>query len=279
MADFEEEILRHLREGETFVLATITGHQGSTPRTAGSRMAVLRDGRIFGTIGGGIVEARAIEAAREVFETGRTIERDFDLTHQIADTMDMICGGRLTVRLERVKPAPETIDRFRAMAEAARKGRKTVYLFGAGHVSREVAVLARRVGFGIIVLDDRVEFASRERFPDADGVTVLETFESAFRDLPVDGNGFIVILTRGHAHDKTVLAGALRTDARYIGMIGSKRKRAAIYAALEDEGFTRADLDRVYSPIGIAIGAETPEEIAVSIVAELIQVRAKGEGR
>jgi xanthine dehydrogenase accessory factor len=151
----------------------------------------------------------------------------------------------------------------------------SVFIFGAGHVGLELAPLAKLVGFRTIVLDDRPEFANRERFPSADAVIVPHSFKNALDGLDIDEQSYIVILTRGHVHDKTVLGQALATRAGYIGMIGSKKKRDATYEALLAEGFTRADFKRVHSPIGVGIGAETPEEIAVSIVAELIQVRAE----
>jgi xanthine dehydrogenase accessory factor len=153
-----------------------------------------------------------------------------------------------------------------------REGR--VFIFGAGHISRELAPLARLAGFRTIVLDDREEFANRDRFPTSDEIRVLETFEQALVGLLIDDESYLVLVTRGHAHDKAVLAQALRTQAAYIGMIGSRRKRDAIYQKLLEEGCTPSDLDRVHSPIGLDIGAETPAEIAISIVAELIQVRA-----
>ncbi|MEG6523750.1 XdhC family aldehyde oxidoreductase maturation factor [Desulfotomaculum sp. 1211_IL3151] len=150
----------------------------------------------------------------------------------------------------------------------------TVYIFGAGHVSQKLAALTSLVDFRTIVLDDRSEFANRQRFTTADEVVVLAGFEQCLKDLTIDQDSYLVIVTRGHAFDKTVLAQALGTKARYIGMIGSKSKRNATYRALREEGFTEEDIKRVYSPIGLEIKAETPEEIAVSIVAELIQVRA-----
>ncbi|HTP66028.1 MAG TPA: XdhC/CoxI family protein [Geobacteraceae bacterium] len=150
----------------------------------------------------------------------------------------------------------------------------TVYLFGAGHVSRPVAELAHIVDFRTVVLDDRPDFANADRFPNADGINVVPSFHQAFEGLEIDRDSYLVILTRGHLHDKTVLEQALKTEAGYIGMIGSKRKRDLIYHELMGKGFTSDDLARVHAPIGLAIDAETPEEIAVSIVAELIQVRA-----
>jgi len=148
-----------------------------------------------------------------------------------------------------------------------------LYIAGAGHVSFFISKLAVQTGFRVTVLDDRAEFANPERFPEAAKTLVTELSETC---LPADmgPNDFAVIVTRGHLHDAAVLAGALRTDAGYIGMIGSRKKKAATYAALKKQGFANADLDRVFCPIGLAIGAETPEEIAVSVVAELIMVRA-----
>lgn len=150
----------------------------------------------------------------------------------------------------------------------------TVYIFGAGHVSRSLAEFTRLVGFWTVVLDDRADFACQARFPTADELIVLDTFEKAFTPIEVDGDSFLVIVTRGHMHDHTVLSQALHTCAGYIGMIGSRRKCRLIFEALRQEGFTEEDIQRVHAPIGIPIEAETPEEIGVSIVAEMIQVRA-----
>ena len=149
-----------------------------------------------------------------------------------------------------------------------------VFIFGAGHISEKLAPLTRLVGFRTVVLDDRAEFANRERFASADDVVVLPSFDHAMAELPIDENSYLILVTRGHAHDKTLLGQALATCAGYIGMIGSRRKRDAVYQALEKEGVTAKALARVHSPIGLAIAAETPEEIAVSITAELIAVRA-----
>ena len=155
------------------------------------------------------------------------------------------------------------------------KSDPALYVFGGGHVSSQIVPLASRVGFSTVVIDDRPEFAESSKFPDAKEVRLLE-FEHVMKNLPVDSSSFLVIVTRGHLHDKSVLTQALRTDARYIGMIGSRRKRDIIYEKLLEEGFAKADLARVHSPIGLDIGAETPAEIAVSIVAELILKRAGG---
>ena len=150
----------------------------------------------------------------------------------------------------------------------------TVYIFGAGHIGQKLAPLTKFVGFRTVVLDDREQFANRALFGSADRIVVLESFDDAMKDLAIDEESYLVIVTRGHAHDKTVLEQALKTKAGYIGMIGSRKKRDATYEALTNAGFTAQDFVRVHSPIGLDIWAETPEEIAVSIVAELIQTRA-----
>jgi xanthine dehydrogenase accessory factor len=151
----------------------------------------------------------------------------------------------------------------------------TVYLLGAGHVAQPVAALASLVNFETVVLDDREEFANAERFPQADTIRVLVSFEQAFEGMEIEEESYLVIVTQGHRHDKAALAQCLRTKAGYIGMIGSRRKRDMIYQDLLNEGFSQADIDRVHCPIGLKIGGETPEEIAVSIVAELVQVRSE----
>lgn len=151
----------------------------------------------------------------------------------------------------------------------------TVYLFGAGHVSRPVAELSSMVEFQTVILDDRSDFANKERFPKADQIIVIPSYEDLFSGLDIDRDSYLVIVTRGHMHDKTVLEQSLRTGAGYIGMIGSKRKQHLLYEELQSKGFTKEDLDRVHNPIGLNIHAETPEEIAVSIVAQLIDARSK----
>ena len=155
------------------------------------------------------------------------------------------------------------------------KAHGTTFIFGAGHVGVCVAHLAAYVKFNVVVLDDREEFTAPERLPDAHRIVTVDSFHNAFSDLAVDEDSYLVIVTRGHAHDKTVLAQALRTNAGYIGMIGSRRKTKLILEALLRDGFSREKLQRVHAPIGLSIGGETPEEIAVSIIAEMIQIRSE----
>jgi xanthine dehydrogenase accessory factor len=171
-------------------------------------------------------------------------------------------------------PVVQAIEKNRFLVEPS-FAPATLHVLGAGHVGQQVATLAEINHFRTVILDDRPDFANRERFPTADDIRVVKpSFEDVFEGLSIDPQSYVVIVTRGHRHDKSVLEQALRTEAGYIGMIGSKRKRNAVYKALLEQGFTRQDLDRVYSPIGLDIGADTPQEIAVSIVAEMIKVRA-----
>ena len=151
---------------------------------------------------------------------------------------------------------------------------KTAYFFGAGHVVKHTAAFASQVGFRVVVIDDREEFANPRRYPQAEKTIVVKDFENAFSNLTIDINDFLIIATRGHMHDRTVLAQALKSDAVYIGMIGSAGKRETVYKSLLADGYTQKDLDRVFCPIGLAIAAETPEEIGISIVAQMVQIRA-----
>lgn len=178
--------------------------------------------------------------------------------------------------LERVThcktPGMIDLDPYQVMIEPVVVG-GTVYIFGAGHVSKSLAEFTQAVGFRTVVLDDRAEYANRERFPHADEVLVLDSFEGAAQKIDIDEESFIVIVTRGHLADQTVVTQVLRSGAGYIGMIGSKRKCLLIRQELQRLGFSEAEISRLHAPIGLPIGAETPEEIGISIVAEMIQVR------
>nr|WP_207261289.1 XdhC/CoxI family protein [Desulfovibrio sp. Huiquan2017] len=327
MKAFVRDVAGLVRAEEPFVLVTVVESSGSTPRSSGAKMAVRPDGSIFGTVGGGLAEARACRAAGEMLSNGAADGEArlmfVDMTQELAADSDMICGGGLSMLLEMVAPGgdgalayAELDDRLRTGVASTletriaggesprivghalipgRPGRDVpvfsrdadpmlldepfippapLYIFGAGHVSRFTARVAAMVGFRTVVLDDRSEYANRERFPEADEVVVLDSFEGCCDSFRDDPEAFVVIVTRGHLHDRNVLAEALRTRAHYVGMIGSSTKRNKIYDSLLSGGFTQADIDRCHSPIGLPLGGQTPEEIAVSIVGELIQVRA-----
>lgn len=337
-----------LMRKQSCVIATIVEKHGSSPRTAGAKIIILDNGMTIGTIGGGMLEAKIIERAKVLFNTGRPEIISLELTGDDIASMDMICGGHVDIFLERLDPTPETIefyhrwqqtidsgytacmiitqtkknstivqidrcillrdeivygscplpldqvyelkniagqckknthvqlisfDSYDVIIEKAIKP-KTAFIFGAGHVAQPTCHLAAMVGFRVIVIDDRKEFANPKRFPDAFEIQAINDYHQVLKNLPIDSDSYIVIITRGHLHDYTVLAQALQTPASYIGMIGSHRKRDAIFAELRKQGYSQQDLNRVHSPIGLEIGAETPEEIAVSIVAEMIKCRA-----
>ncbi|MFZ5810784.1 MAG: XdhC family aldehyde oxidoreductase maturation factor [Thermodesulfobacteriota bacterium] len=342
MNDIWERVTTRLTAGQSVVRAAVVTQEGSAPRTAGASMLVFADGGSAGTVGGGLVEARVLEAAAEVLESGAPRIMDFNLTGEAAAGADMICGGRLDVFLERLDPDMAGLfavltgrvsagercllatplepgsDRVLFSADGRRigvvgsggsggsvdaacrtlaragadihapvcleadgtryflepcQGRPRVFLIGAGHVARATAQAAALAGYAVIVLDDRPDFASPERFPTAAQVAVVPSLDDCFAGRTITSRDLVVIVTRGHLHDASVLAQALGTPAGYVGMIGSRRKRDAIYDRLLASGLTRADLDRVHAPVGLDIGAETPEEIAISIVAELIASR------
>jgi xanthine dehydrogenase accessory factor len=352
MREMYEKLVEMHKNDRFSVLATIIKQAGPTPRGIGTKCLILDDGSFTGTIGGGVLEAQALQKAKKVFETGLPIHLEFSLKGaDVADT-DMLCGGDVDVFLE---PMPSKSDIHLLVFEKVintsdqggvgllamvidetrweygttprvfieKNGVKTgslgvlqeledailkdmdrilisrmpcilslrdpagnqvevfvepvvsdpvLYVFGAGHVSRQIIPLASHVGFQVVVIDDRADFASTQHFPEARDVYQLP-FEDVMEKFEIHELSYMVIVTRGHMHDKNVLAQALKTKAGYIGMIGSSRKRNIIYEKLLEEGFTEKDLSRVHSPIGLDIGAETPEEIAVSIVAELIKVR------
>jgi xanthine dehydrogenase accessory factor len=220
-------------------------------------MLVREDGGIVGTIGGGCVEADVWAAAREVMEREAPRKMIFNLNHEASFDNGLICGGTLEVFVEPILPQP------------------VAYLFGGGHVSIAVAKAASAAGFAIVVIDDREQFANRDRFPMAE--QIFTNFEGAFAQIRPNASSYLIIVTRGHKEDMRVLSWAVRTDARYIGMIGSKRKVLSTYKALEADGYRPEEFERVFAPMGLEIGALSPEEIAVSITAELIAVRRNAE--
>lgn len=251
--DLFEEIVKLRRAGRRAALATIVHTNGSIPSYESSRMLVRDDGSIAGTIGGGCVEAEVWAAAKEVMHSEAPRKMVFNLNHEATYDNGLICGGTLEVFVEPILPQP------------------MLYLFGCGHVSMAVAKAATSAGFGVGVVDDREAFANRERFPMAQEIHI--TYEDAFAKIQPNAASYLVIVTRGHKEDMHVLSWAVRTDARYIGMIGSKRKVLSVYKALEQDGYRPEEFERVYAPMGLEIGALSPEEIAISIVAELIAIR------
>lgn len=252
--DLYEEIVRLRRQGLRAALATIVARRGSTPRRDAAKMIVYADGDQLGTLGGGCTEAEICREALTVIRSERPSLLHFDLTEDDAEDGGLICGGTMEVYVEPILPDP------------------MLFIFGAGHIGQCVAESATRLGFRITVLDDRVKYANKERFPSAHEVCV-GSWDEMFGLLPVNDSSYLLIATRGHRYDLACLRFALQTPARYIGLLGSLRKTKLLFGALEREGVDNSKFDRVFAPVGIEIGSETPEEIAVSIAAELVAVR------
>jgi xanthine dehydrogenase accessory factor len=247
-----EEIVRLKRAGEPFVLATVTENSGSSPRKAGAKMLLRRDGSLLGSVGGGRVESETIMAARAALEEGTPRTLPFELSEENG----FACGGAMTVYVEPYSSAPRLV------------------MFGAGHVGKAVAALAKVCGFHVTVVDERAELANREEFPCADEL-VLAKLSEAFELVPITPESFVIVATPGHLSDFEAVRGALASKARFIGLLGSRRKREALLKTLSEEGYSEAQRARVVTPVGVDIGAETPEEIAVSIVGQLVQERRK----
>jgi xanthine dehydrogenase accessory factor len=252
--DVFEEIVRLRNLGQKCALATIVEVRGSIPSYETAKLLVREDGSMAGTIGGGCVEAEVWDAAREVIETEKPKHLSFNLGQDAAYDNGLICGGQLDVLVEPVLPVPRA------------------YIFGAGHISKSLSKAATLAGFATVVVDNRDTFANRERFPEALEVHAAE-YEDVFPKLPINHTSYLIIVTRGHRDDMRVLRLALATGARYIAMIGSKRKVINVIRDLEKEGVPRAAFERMNAPMGLDIGAVSPEEIAISVVAEMIAVR------
>jgi xanthine dehydrogenase accessory factor len=257
--DVFEEIVRLRALGQKCALATIVEVRGSIPSFETAKLLVREDGSMAGTIGGGCVEAEVWAVAREVIDTGKARTLSFNLGQDAAYDNGLICGGQLEVFVECICPQPAAL------------------IFGGGHISKSLAKVLDIAGFAVSVIDDREAFANRERFPEAHHV-YAEEYEEIFPKLNITSSTYIVIVTRGHRDDMRVLRWAITTPARYVSMIGSKRKTIAVIRELEKEGLPADAFERLHAPMGIEIGAISPEEIAISVAAEMIAVRRDPEG-
>jgi len=256
--DIYEEIVNLRRDGRRGAVATIVSAHGSIPSFKTAKMLVRDDGSIVGTIGGGCVEAEVWQAARDVMESEKPRTLTFNLNQDPKYDTGLVCGGTLDIFVEPILPPA------------------SLYIFGAGHVSASLCRVAKMAGFDVTVADDRENYANRERFPDAHEV-IAEDFEHVMAKLSPNQSSYIVIVTRGHRDDMRLLRWAVQTPARYVGMIGSKRKTVTIFRELTAEGIAPGLFERVHAPVGLDIGAVTPEEIAVAITAELIAERRRVE--
>jgi xanthine dehydrogenase accessory factor len=254
MRDVFETINRLVSEGKTFAVATIIRHTGSVPRRV-AKMVIQSDGTTKGTIGGGCVEtevvARALKLLREG-EKGVHVE-SYSLVEEELDGVGMSCGGKIEVAVEIIEPTPKLV------------------IIGSGHMAQALSRIAKMLDFGIAVLDPMVK---KQSFPEATQV-VAEFVDKGLPKIHVDKSTYIVILTR-HKDDLPALRSSLKTNAAYIGMIASRRRAALVFNQALKKGVTEKDLERVYSPVGLDIGADTPEEIAISVLGEIIKIRRLG---
>jgi len=241
-----------LARGDSVALVTVVRSQGSTPQRAGAKMLVWADGRTVGTIGGGCYENDAFWKAREAIASGKQQLLHYELNDDFAQENGLICGGRMDVHVDPLTPSPR------------------LFIIGAGHVGFYLAKLASDIGFQIHVVDDREKFANSERFPGAD--LAVEPIPEWLHRADLPPASYVVVVTRGHQHDLDAMRALAARDLKYLGLIGSRAKVARIYDALLEEGMPPECLQRVHAPIGLEIGAVTPAEIAVSILAELIAV-------
>jgi xanthine dehydrogenase accessory factor len=243
-----------MKRAEDVALVTIVATNGSTPQRVGAKMLVYADGRTVGTIGGGCYENDAFWKARTALETRKPTRVKYELDDDFAQENGLVCGGQMEVFIEPIEPPP------------------ALYVIGAGHVGYYLARFAYEAGFQIHVVDDREAFANRERFPDAADV-VVDDVPEWLAGAAVPASAYVVIVTRGHRHDLDAMRAVVDRDLRYVGLIGSRAKVARVYDALVTEGVAPERFARIHAPIGLDLGAVTPQEIAVSIVAELIAVR------
>jgi xanthine dehydrogenase accessory factor len=257
MIELLEAALKALRTGETVALATIVRAHGSTPRAIGTKMLIYPDGRIIGTIGGGEIERRVINGAKTALKKGMPQLMHYRLREvELGDPG--VCGGENDIFIDVIS------------------GKKTLLVIGAGHLGQKVAILGLFLGMDVIVFDDRDDYANKQRFPHASKIFVGDVGEELKR-FSMTRWCCVVIATRGHELDSVALTAVINSPAGYIGMVGSKRKKEQIFDQLAAQGIRKELLDRVHAPIGLGIGAETPEEIAVSIMAEIIaEMRGNG---
>lgn len=313
MLKLYENLRNALSSGKNCMLVATVEARGSSPRSAGAYMLVDDTGRLYGTIGGGELEYRATFQARELLAGKQDALIEYDLSNETAAGLGMICGGRTKVLYHLFQPEDITfaeralelaqsrkpyhlllpLNGGKALLEAGLDAPKRqfgylfrnaeyyleqfnfdgrVYLLGGGHLSQELVPLLSHLGFCCIVGDDRDEFTRPALFPGADAVHLVDFTDLS---LPIGPEDYLVIATRGHLADIDCIRFALKTPAKYIGVVGSRRKVRFIREKMLSEGFTESDLTRLTTPIGIDIGSETPAEIAVSIAAQLIQIRSE----
>lgn len=249
--------LKHIETGEEIAIVTITNAQGSAPRGVGTTMAVLGNGNIYGTIGGGPLENKIIELSQEAIRENKSESIHLGLDSQ---GVEMICGGNIDIFIHVYSKKPNLL------------------IVGGGHIGYALYQLGNLLEFNTIIFEDREEFLNKERFPQAKEL-VLGPFEKTLGEYKIDSNSYIVIATRGHIYDEKSIEQVLRSEASYIGAMGSKKKIITAINNLKEKGFKDHEIDRLYAPIGLDIGSEKPKEIAMSIMAEILAIKNNGEAR
>ncbi len=261
MDNLYQLMARSFEQGQSAALATIVQTQGSTPRRVGSKMLIYANGRTVGTVGGGKMEFLTIQAAVEAIRQDESRLLHFDLTGEEAESPEVgICGGGADVFVD-VLAAPPTL-----------------LVVGGGHVAQPMAEIGAMCGFRVVVLDDRADMVSAERFPHA-AERISGDIVETLSHITITANTWIVIVTRGHAHDQDALRAVLASPAAYVGMIGSRSKVQTVLGQLQAEGIDPARLAQVRAPIGLNLGGQTPAEIAVSIMAEILMLRYGRDGK
>jgi len=249
-----QELDRCLKDNIPVALATVTSVSGSAPGRVGAKMLIYENGSIKGSVGGGCLEAAVIEEAKYALDTKKPRCSDYNLDKDDAAGLGMVCGGKITVFIEPWLSEPELI------------------IVGAGHISQYLAHLAKLLSFRVVVIDDREDFANPERFPETDNL-IVDDIEQALSQYKLSPHHYIVIVTRGHQFDESALEQVISSDAAYIGMIGSRKKIKTIYDNLQEKGISTEQLEKVYAPIGLKLGGNSPAEVALSIAAQLVQIR------
>ena len=252
--DIYEEIVSLRTRGTRAALAIIIAHEGASPRKDAVKMLISEDGSQTGNVGGGTVEADVVRLAKEVMETGKPKLLSFDLSGIDHDERALVCGGSMQIYIDPILPDPE------------------LFIFGAGHVAKAVAEAAKAAGFRITVFDDRAKYATTERFPYANVVLVKDSgnWEAELDGLNLTSSSYVFVATQRPKTDRVCLRRALLSPARYIGMLGSLTKTKILLEALRQEDVDSSQFSRIFIPAGLDIGSETPEEIAASIIPELI---------
>lgn len=254
MDEIYQIIAELIGNGMQGVLVTIIEITGSTPRHVGSKMIVKPDGDIVGSIGGGALEAQAIQEALAFQNNGTVADGATKKTYRLTEDEGMLCGGQAELLFESFGK------------------REQLVVFGAGHIAQALIPLAKKAGFYVSVLDNRPKFTKSDRFPDADKVQTGE-YQDLLQQVEFHERLYVVIVTHGHQHDEEILSFCVQQPHAYIGMIGSRNKSRTVLRHLKEQGIDDANFEKVFSPVGLHIGAETPFEIAVSILAELTAIR------